>query len=142
MDFKGKYSIPARPAAVWSALHEPEMLAASIPGCEGVEKLSATEFKARAVIKIGPVKARFEGKVELRDLEPTARGPYSGAVGYLTFEGDLDFCITIRTATVANGYVSVQAGAGIVADSDPATELAESKAKMSALMPAISEGAQ
>jgi anthranilate synthase component 1 len=78
----------------------------------------------------------------IRDLEPTARGPYSGAVGYLTFEGDLDFCITIRTATVANGYVSVQAGAGIVADSDPATELAESKAKMSALMPAISEGAQ
>jgi anthranilate synthase component 1 len=78
----------------------------------------------------------------IRDLEPTARGPYSGAVGYLTFEGDLDFCITIRTATVANGYVSVQAGAGIVADSDPATELEESKAKMSALMPAIVEGAQ
>ena len=72
MDFKGKYSIPARPAAVWSALHEAEMLAASIPGCEGVEKLSPTEFKARAVVKIGPVKARFEGKVELRELEPPA----------------------------------------------------------------------
>jgi carbon monoxide dehydrogenase subunit G len=72
MDFKGKYSIPARPAAVWSALHEPEMLAASIPGCEAVERLSPTEFKARAVVKIGPVKARFEGKVELRELEPPA----------------------------------------------------------------------
>jgi carbon monoxide dehydrogenase subunit G len=72
MDFKGKYSIPARPAAVWSALHEPEMLAAAIPGCEGVERLSPTEFKARAVVKIGPVKARFEGKVELRELEPPA----------------------------------------------------------------------
>jgi uncharacterized protein len=70
MDFKGKYSIPARPAAVWSALHEPQMLAASIPGCETVERLSPTEFKARAVVKIGPVKARFEGKVELRELEP------------------------------------------------------------------------
>lgn len=70
MDFKGKYSIPARPAAVWSALHEPEMLAAAIPGCESVERLSPTEFKARAVVKIGPVKARFEGKVELRELEP------------------------------------------------------------------------
>ena len=70
MDFKGKYSIPARPAAVWSALHEPEMLAASIPGCEAVERLSPTEFKARAVVKIGPVKARFDGKVELRELEP------------------------------------------------------------------------
>src|ERR1700704_2499349 len=72
MDFKGKYSIPARPAAVWSALHEPGMLAAAIPGCEAVERLSPTEFKARAVVKIGPVKARFEGKVELRELEPPA----------------------------------------------------------------------
>ncbi len=72
MDFKGKYSIPAHPAAVWSALHDPEMLAAAIPGCEAVEKLSETEFKARAVIKIGPVKARFEGRVELRELEPPA----------------------------------------------------------------------
>jgi len=72
MDFKGKYSIPAQPAAVWSALHDPEMLAAAIPGCEAVEKLSATEFKARAVVKIGPVKARFEGRVELRELEPPA----------------------------------------------------------------------
>src|SRR6266566_4250526 len=72
MDFKGKYSIPARPAAVWAALHEPEMLAASLPGCETVEKLSPTEFKARAIIKVGPVKARFEGKVELRELEPPA----------------------------------------------------------------------
>jgi len=70
MDFKGKYSIPARPAAVWAALHEPEMLAAAIPGCEAVEKLSPTEFRARAVIKVGPVKARFDGKVELRELEP------------------------------------------------------------------------
>src|SRR6266550_1280241 len=72
MDFKGKYSIPARPAAVWAALHEPEILAAAIPGCEAVERLSPTEFRARAVIKIGPVKARFEGKVELRELEPPA----------------------------------------------------------------------
>jgi len=70
MDFKGKYSIPARPAAVWSALHEAGVLAASIPGCEAVERLTPTEFKARAVVKIGPVKARFDGKVELRELEP------------------------------------------------------------------------
>src|SRR5258708_11978458 len=72
MNFKGKYRISAPPAAVWSALHDPEMLAAAIPGCEVVEKLSATEFKARAVVKIGPVKARFEGRVELRELEPPA----------------------------------------------------------------------
>jgi len=72
--------------------------------------------------------------------EPTARGPYSGAVGYLTFEGNLDFCITIRTAVVRGGEVSVQAGAGVVADSDPALELAESKAKASALLSAIAGG--
>ena len=70
MDFKGKYSIPAAPGAVWAALHEPEILAAAIPGCEAVEKLSPTEFRARAVIKVGPVRARFDGKVELREQEP------------------------------------------------------------------------
>src|SRR5258706_13010788 len=71
MDFKGKYSIPAQPEAVWNALHEPEIRAAAIPGCEGVERLSPNEFKARAVVKVGPVKARFDGKVELRELEPS-----------------------------------------------------------------------
>jgi len=72
MDFKGKYSIPAQPDAVWNALHEAEILAAAIPGCEGVERLSPNEFKARAVVKVGPVKARFDGKVELHELEPPA----------------------------------------------------------------------
>jgi carbon monoxide dehydrogenase subunit G len=65
MDFKGQYRIPATPDAVWVALHNPEVLAAAIPGCEKVEKLSETEFKAKAVIKIGPVKAAFEGRVTL-----------------------------------------------------------------------------
>jgi anthranilate synthase component 1 len=69
--------------------------------------------------------------------EPTARGPYAGAVGYLAFAGDLDFCITIRTVSVVNGVASVQTGAGIVADSDPETELRETKAKAAALIPAV-----
>jgi anthranilate synthase component 1 len=74
-------------------------------------------------------------------LEPTARGPYAGAVGYLSFAGDLDFCITIRTAVVAGGQAHVQAGAGVVADSDPARELRETQEKASALLAAItSEG--
>ncbi len=73
----------------------------------------------------------------IADEEPTARGPYAGAVGYLTFAGDLDFCITIRTAVVAEGHVHVQTGAGVVADSDPESELRESKAKASALLPAV-----
>ena len=73
----------------------------------------------------------------IAEHEPTPRGPYAGAVGYLTFAGDLDFCITIRTAVVADGLVSIQAGAGIVADSDPETELRETKAKAEALLPAV-----
>jgi anthranilate synthase component 1 len=73
----------------------------------------------------------------IAEHEPTARGPYAGAVGYLTFAGDLDFCITIRTAVITEDRVSIQAGAGVVADSDPATELAETKAKAAALLPAV-----
>jgi anthranilate synthase component 1 len=74
--------------------------------------------------------------------EPTARGPYAGACGYLTFYGDLEFCITIRTAVVTGGQVHVQAGAGIVSDSDPAQELAETEAKASAILAAIGGGPQ
>jgi len=72
--------------------------------------------------------------------EPTARGPYAGACGYLTFYGDLEFCITIRTAVVSGGQVHVQAGGGIVTDSDPATELAETEAKASAILAALDGG--
>ena len=68
MDFKGKYSIPAAPEKVWAALHEPEILAAAIPGCEGVERTSDTDYRARTTLKIGPVKARFEGRVQLQEI--------------------------------------------------------------------------
>ena len=73
----------------------------------------------------------------IADHEPTARGPYAGAVGYLTFAGDLDFCITIRTVCIVDGVASIQTGAGVVADSDPQTELQETKAKSAALLPAV-----
>jgi anthranilate synthase component I len=76
----------------------------------------------------------------IAEHEPTPRGVYAGAVGYLTFAGDLDFCITIRTAVVSDGVASVQTGAGVVADSDPSTELAETKAKAEALIPAVAPG--
>jgi anthranilate synthase component I len=73
----------------------------------------------------------------IAEHEPTARGPYAGAVGYLTFAGDLDFCITIRTVTVHDGAATIQCGAGIVADSDPELELAETNDKAAALLPAV-----
>jgi anthranilate synthase component 1 len=69
--------------------------------------------------------------------EPEARGPYAGAVGYLSFTGDLDTCITIRTLVARLGEISVTAGAGIVADSDPAAEQRETESKAAALLAAV-----
>jgi anthranilate synthase component 1 len=80
--------------------------------------------------------------IEILDaLEPESRGLYAGATGYLSFSGDLDACITIRTLVLrptADGReVSVTAGAGIVADSDPAAEQAETENKAAALLAAV-----
>jgi len=70
-------------------------------------------------------------------LEPTKRGPYAGVVGYVDFSGNLDAAITIRTMVVGPGGASVQAGAGIVADSDPALEDLECRNKAAALLAAV-----
>jgi anthranilate synthase component 1 len=70
-------------------------------------------------------------------LEPTRRGLYGGAVGYLDFAGNLDFCIAIRTITMRDGQAAVQAGAGIVADSIPAAEYQETRDKARALIQAL-----
>ena len=74
---------------------------------------------------------------DLESLEPEARGPYAGAVGYLSYSGDLDTCIAIRTLVVRENETSVTAGAGIVADSDPAAEERETKNKSAALLTAV-----
>ncbi len=71
------------------------------------------------------------------DLEPTRRGPYAGIVGYLDFSGNLDTAIAIRTMVVRGSRASVQAGAGIVADSDPAAEDKECRNKAAALLAAV-----
>src|SRR3954465_6867174 len=99
---------------------------------EPIDALAVT-FPAGTVT--GAPKRRAMGVIA--EHEPTARGPYAGAVGYLTFAGDLDFCITIRTAVVTDGLAHVQTGAGVVAESDPETELRETRAKAAALLPAV-----
>jgi anthranilate synthase component I len=71
------------------------------------------------------------------ELEPVKRGPYGGAVGYLSYTGDLDTCINIRSTFVRDGTAYLQAGCGIVADSDAAAETRESEAKAGAVMEAI-----
>jgi anthranilate synthase component 1 len=70
-------------------------------------------------------------------IEPTRRGLYGGAVGYLDFAGNLDFCIAIRTIAMRDGRAELQAGAGIVADSDPAAEYQETLDKARALIDAL-----
>ncbi len=70
MDLTGEYRIAATRDAVWRALNDTDVLRRSIPGCEEIEKLSDTEFTAKVAVKIGPVSARFGGKVTLADLDP------------------------------------------------------------------------
>src|SRR5213075_2687022 len=77
--------------------------------------------------------------MELIDrFETVRRGPYGGAVAYFGFSGNLDSCITIRTIVLAKERAYIQAGAGIVHDSDPATEFDETVNKAKALMNAVS----
>jgi len=71
------------------------------------------------------------------ELENVRRGPYAGCVGYFSFSGNMDTCITIRTILIKDGFGYVQAGAGIVADSKPAKEFIETKNKAKALLDAV-----
>lgn len=73
----------------------------------------------------------------IAELEGVARGPYTGSLGYINLDGDLDFNILIRTISIADGTLSLRAGAGIVADSDPAQELNETRAKARGLLRAL-----
>jgi len=78
MVMNGEVQLPAAQEAVWAKLNDPEVLKICIPGCESLEKLSDTEFQAVATNKIGPVKARFKGKVRLSDLDPPNSYKISG----------------------------------------------------------------
>jgi anthranilate synthase component 1 len=101
-------------------------------GCTPVDVLRAT-LPAGTVSGAPKVRA-----MEIIDeLEPTRRGPYAGVVGYVDFSGNLDTAIAIRTMFVHDGKASVQAGAGIVADSDPAQEDLECRNKAQALLAAV-----
>jgi anthranilate synthase component 1 len=71
------------------------------------------------------------------ELEPTRRGPYAGSVGYFGFSGNMDTCITIRTLVIKKGVAYIQAGGGVVADSDPAAEYQETVNKAKAMMRAV-----
>ena len=70
MTMSGEVQLPATREAVWVKLNDPVVLKSCVPGCEQLDKTSDTEFQAVASIKIGPVKARWKGKVRLSDLDP------------------------------------------------------------------------
>ncbi len=70
MELKGEYQIPAAQEDVWQALNNADILGACIPGCETMEKIGDSQFNAVAKVKVGPVSAKFTGKVTLSDLNP------------------------------------------------------------------------
>ena len=102
------------------------------PGRDALDALVAT-FPAGTLSGAPKIRA-----MEIIDeLEPARRGLYGGALGYLDLRGNLDFCITIRTVVFEDGRATLQAGAGIVADSDPEAEERETEAKAGALFAAL-----
>lgn len=102
---------------------------------EGADSLDALEASFPAGTVSGAPKVRAMQIIE--ELEPTKRGAYAGAVGYFAFNMDMDFAITIRTIIMQNGKAYVQAGAGIVADSDPEREHQECVNKGKGMVKAI-----
>lgn len=93
----------------------------------------------RAVFPAGTVSGapKLRAMEIINELEPVARGPYAGAVGYIGFNGDMDTCITIRTIILAGERAFIQAGAGIVADSNPRKEYEETEYKMAGSLKAV-----
>jgi hypothetical protein len=78
MDMTGEYRIPAPRDKVWAALNDPEILKASIPGCQSLERVSEREFTARVVAKVGPVKSTFNGNVVLGNINAPESYTISG----------------------------------------------------------------
>jgi anthranilate synthase component 1 len=101
-------------------------------GCTAMDAL-------RAVLPAGTLSGapKIRAMEIIDELEPVKRGFYGGAIGYLSYSGDLDTCIHIRTVVFKDGVAYVQAGAGVVADSDPAYEYRETIAKVGAVFEAM-----
>ncbi len=102
---------------------------------DGVTAMDALRASLPAGTLSGAPKVRAMQIID--ELEPVSRGPYGGSVGYLSFSGDLDSCIYIRSAVIKEGRIHLQAGGGIVADSDPEDEVQETEAKAGAVRAAI-----
>lgn len=114
MDMTGEFRIPAPRDAVWRALNDPEVLKQCIPGCETVEKTSETEFVAKVTAAVGPVKAKFGGKVTLSDIDPpngyTISGEGQGGAAGFAKGGAKVKLVEDAGETVLSYQVSAQVG--------------------------------
>jgi anthranilate synthase component 1 len=106
----------------------------------GTLRKGLTSFDAlRAALPAGTLSGapKVRAMQVIDELEPQRRGPYGGAVGYIDFAGNMDTCIALRTMVIRGKTCDVQAGAGIVADSDPAAEYQETVNKSLSLLTAL-----
>jgi carbon monoxide dehydrogenase subunit G len=117
MDMSGERRIQAPRQKIWDALNDSEILKACIPGCDSMERISDTELKASAAIKIGPIAARFGGKVTLSDIDPpngyTISGEGQGGVAGFAKGGATVRLRADGDATVLSYDVNAQVGGKI-----------------------------
>lgn len=125
MDMSGEYRIQAPRDRVWAALNDPDILKQAIPGCESLEKVGENELEAQVKAKIGPVSAKFGGKVTLSDLNPPESYRISGegkggAAGFakgganVTLSEDGDATVLRYTASADIGGKLAQIGSRLV----------------------------
>jgi uncharacterized protein len=114
MDMTGTQHIEAPRDVVWAALNDVEVLRQSIPGCQSIEKISDTEMNAKVVLRVGPVKATFTGKVTLSDLDPpngyTISGEGSGGAAGFAKGSAMVHLVENAGATDLNYEVKAQIG--------------------------------
>ena len=115
MELEGEYSLRADREKVWAALNDPEILKQCIPGCETLTKASDTNFSASVVAKVGPVKAKFTGEVELTELSPPSSYKISGegkggAAGFASGSADVKLEESDEGGTILSYSVNAQVG--------------------------------
>lgn len=115
MEMTGERRIPAPRQQVWQALNDPEVLRASIPGCESVERIAEDQFQARVAVKLGPMSAKFGGKVKLENLNPPASYTISGegsggAMGFAKGGADVALEELSAAETLLKYQVKAQVG--------------------------------
>ncbi|MBC7311141.1 MAG: carbon monoxide dehydrogenase subunit G [Rhizobium sp.] len=118
MDMNGSERIEAPVETVWQALNDPEILRQAIPGCESLDKTSDTAMTAKVVLKIGPIKAKFEGAVELQNLNPphsyTIAGEGKGGLaGFAKGGADVSLEADGPDATILTYTVKAEVGGKI-----------------------------